>query len=140
MNVMGMTEQEALFRLQDIEYECMNSTIHYFTDKDIPMLQIARMAVEKQIPKMAEHINIKHGKHTWKRDSCGEIDIFAWEYEYHNGAVCKVCGHYSPCVLCDDDWEDEDGCEENYYICPTCGNKSGAKREYCKCGQKLIYE
>ena len=42
-----MNEQEALLRLQDTEYECMLSTIHYYTDKDIPMLQIAIKALEE---------------------------------------------------------------------------------------------
>ena len=42
-----MTENEALFRIKDLEYECMNSTIHYFTDKDIPMLHIAIKALEE---------------------------------------------------------------------------------------------
>ena len=44
---MGMTESEALLRIKDMEYECMNSTIHYYTDKDIPMLRLSEKALEE---------------------------------------------------------------------------------------------
>lgn len=47
MTEMGMTESEALLRIKDMEYECMNSTIHYYTDKDIPMLRLSEKALEE---------------------------------------------------------------------------------------------
>ena len=42
-----MTENEAIFIIKDLEYECINSTIHYFTDTDIPALQLAHKALEE---------------------------------------------------------------------------------------------
>ena len=93
-------------------------------------------AREKQIPKKAEHKVIKYGKHKWRKDENGEIDDFAFDYGYHNGVVCEICGE-AVCVHCNPDWEKLDDCEDDYYICHTCGDKFHSKRDCCSCGQKL---
>lgn len=41
----------------------------------------------------------KAGGHRFKRDRFGEIDDMAWDYEFHNGPECEVCG-WCPCVHC----------------------------------------
>jgi hypothetical protein len=50
----------------------------------------------------------KARQHDWKRYE-GEVDIFAMEYEWHNGPMCKRC-HESFCHHCEPD------CYR--YICP----------------------
>jgi hypothetical protein len=45
-------------------------------------------------------------EHDWKKDSDGKIDELAMENGYHNGPVCKRCGH-SYCVNCDPDGDSE---------------------------------
>ena len=97
-----------------------------------------RAAVEKQIPKKAEHKVIKYGKHKWRKNENGEIDDFAFDYDYHNGVVCEICGE-AVCVHCNPDWEKLEDCEDDYYTCPACGDKFYSKRDYCSCGQKLVW-
>jgi len=40
-------------------------------------------------------------EHDWHLDENGDIDMFAMEYENHNGPSCKRCG-YSYCHHCQD--------------------------------------
>lgn len=98
--------------------------------------ELAIQALEKQISKKAEHKVIKYGKHKWRKGENGEIDDFAFDYGYHNGVVCEIC-EKAVCVHCEPDWEKLDDCEDDYYICPTCGDKFYSKRDYCSCGQQL---
>jgi len=37
--------------------------------------------------------------HIWKRDETGNVDIFAYDYDYHNGPRCIKCG-YGFCHHC----------------------------------------
>lgn len=39
-------------------------------------------------------------KHVWREDARGSIDIFALEYDIHNGPRCVVCGR-SACHHCE---------------------------------------
>ena len=94
-------------------------------------------AVEKQIPKKPKHTYIKHGKHTWKKDKNGEIDDFAWDFDYHNGVVCEVCGE-TVCVHCNPNYDKLEDCEENIYSCPVYDKEVYYNQKYCECGQKLI--
>ena len=94
-----------------------------------------RKAVEKQIAKKPKHVVEKYGKHKWQRKKNGEIDDFAWDYGYHNGVVCEVCGE-SVCVHCEPDYDNKEDCEKSYYVCPTCGEIT-FRKTYCDCGQKL---
>lgn len=108
----------------------------YQTDKGMFACRAAIKALEKQIPKKAERKVIKYGKHKCRKDKNGEIDDFAFDYGYHNGVVCEICGE-AVCVHCNPDYDKLDNCEDNYYICPTCRDKFYSKRDYCSCGQKL---
>lgn len=98
--------------------------------------ELAIQALEKQIPKKAEHKVIKYGKHKWRKDKNGEIDDFAFDYGYHNGVVCEICGE-TVCVHCNPDYDKLEDCEDDYYICSSCRDKFYSKRDYCSCGQKL---
>lgn len=102
----------------------------------IGTVEECRAAVEKQIPKKPKHTYIKHGKHTWKKDKNGEIDNFAWDFDYHNGVVCEVCGE-TVCVHCNPNYDKLEDCEENIYSCPFCDKEVGYRQKYCDCGQKL---
>ena len=95
-----------------------------------------RAAVEKQIPKKPKSTHIKYGKHTWAKKENGEIDDFAWDYEYHNGVVCEVCGK-TVCVHCNPQYDRLTDCEDEYYNCPSCGKKIFSAYKYCDCGQKI---
>lgn len=97
---------------------------------------MAIQALEKQIPKKPKHTYIKHGKHTWKKNENGEIDDFAWDYDYHNGVVCEVCGE-TVCVHCNPDYMELDDCEEEHCSCSSCGKEVYRNTKYCDCGQKL---
>lgn len=49
------------------------------------------------------------GKHVWKLDEDGTVDIFAMEYANHNGPECVECG-YSFCRHCTPEkWESKCG-------------------------------
>lgn len=50
-------------------------------------------------------------KHKWKLDEMGEIDNFAFEYEYHNGPVCERCG-FTLCMYCQPEGWDDESCPE----------------------------
>lgn len=38
--------------------------------------------------------------HTWELNEAGEIDVVAWDSDYHNGPSCTRCG-YSFCIHCE---------------------------------------
>lgn len=99
-------------------------------------MRMSIQALEKQIPKKPKHTYIKHGKHTWKKNENGEIDDFAWDYDYHNGVVCEVCGE-AVCVHCNPDYMELDDCEEEHWSCSSCGKEVYRNTKYCDCGQKL---
>ena len=127
-----MTDSEAIEAIQfDLK---IGGEIHSQVLRDA--IDVAIQALEKQIPKKAEHKVIKYGKHKWRKDKNGEIDDFAFDYDYHNGVVCEICGE-AVCVHCNPDYDKLEDCEDDYYICPTCGDKFYSKRDYCSCGQRL---
>ena len=98
--------------------------------------ELAINALEKQIPKKPKSTHIKYGKHTWAKKENGEIDDFAWDYEYHNGVVCEVCGK-TVCVHYNPQYDRLTDCEDEYYNCPSCGKKIFSAYKYCDCGQKI---
>lgn len=99
-------------------------------------LEVAMQALEKQMAKKPEHIYIKHGKHAWKKNKNGEIDDFAWDFDYHNGVLCEVCGEMV-CVHCNPRYLELDDCEEEHWNCPSCGEEVYHNAKYCDCGQKF---
>lgn len=124
---------EELKDMKNNYFEALSDWRQY---RKIGTLKECRTAIEKQIPKKAEHKVIKYEKHKWRKGENGEIDDFAFDYGYHNGVVCEIYGK-AVCVHCEPDWEKLDDCEDDYYICPTCGDKFYSKRDYCSCGQQL---
>jgi hypothetical protein len=44
-------------------------------------------------------------KHKWRLESNGEPDLFALDYDVHNGPFCEVCME-GFCVNCTPDWAD----------------------------------
>jgi len=92
--------------------------------------------VEQSEPKQGIYREVKHEGHTWRRKENGEIDEFAWDYEYHNGPVCEVCGE-TPCIHCNPDWKEDTDCVESIYECPACGERTAGRVSLCKCGQRL---
>lgn len=102
----------------------------------IGTVEECRAAREKQIPKEPKRVRRKYGKHKWRRSANGEIDTYAWENGYHNGVICEICGK-SVCVHCNPDYDKIEDCEDEYFLCPNCGEKHYVQSFYCKCGQSL---
>ena len=100
------------------------------------MAQVAINALEKQIAKKPKSTYIKYGKHTWVKKENGEVDDFTWNYEYHNGVYCEVCGK-TVCTLCNPQYDVLTDCEEEYYSCPSCGKKIFPAYKCCDCDQKI---
>ena len=128
----GLTVENALDNMCDLA--ASKNLIEEY--RAIGTVEECRAAVEKQIPKKPKHTYIKHGKHTWKKDKNGEIDNFAWDFDYHNGVVCEVCGE-TVCVHCNPNYDKLEDCEENIYSCPVCGKEVYYNQKHCDCGQKL---
>ena len=135
-----MTENEAIKIIE--EKACNNRCIPQLCNDGCMYentkcaFSMAIKALEKQISKKPKHTYIKHGKHTWKKNENGEIDDFAWDYDYHNGVVCEVCGE-AVCVHCNPDYMELDDCEEEHWSCSSCGKEVYRNTKYCDCGQKL---
>lgn len=127
-----MTEQKA------IEWQKAFKRTYKSTPAEVDeVCDMAISALEKQIPKKPEHIIKKYGKHKWRRKENGEIDDFVWDFGYHCGVACEICGK-AVCVCCNPDYDKLEDCEEEYWICPSCGKKMYSKSHtYCDCGQKL---
>lgn len=107
-----MTENEALFRIKDLEYECMNSTIHYYTDKDIPTLQIAQKALEeiqqyRVIGTVEEFKDLKENSVAkkpidksknpidWHVMACPNCEHIFWnsgQFVHYEPKFCNYCG------------------------------------------------
>lgn len=128
-----MTESEAIKEFEQ------NIQLPFGSSISDEASKLAIKALEKQIPKKLKHVLIKYGKHTWKKNEDGEVDDFAWEYDYHNGVICEVCGR-SICVYCNPKYDELTDCEEEYWECQSCGKKLYSNRKYCDCGQKLKWE
>lgn len=132
-----MAESEKLIENETEAIDCLKSnkpTSGYLMLQE--SIDMAIKALEKQIAKKPKHTYIKHGKHTWKKNENGEIDDFAWDYDYHNGVVCEVCGE-AVCVHCNPDYMELDDCEEEHWDCSSCGKEVYRNTKYCDCGQKL---
>lgn len=74
--------------------------------------------------------------HIWKTDENGEIDMFAYDNDIHNGPVCVICGEYY-CINCNPNWENS-YCAHESYKCSRCENHVKVKTPYCsQCGVKM---
>lgn len=130
-----MTIEEAIIALEEIRgLICLDDPPEW--NKAIAM---AEDALEKQIAKKPKWVDEVFAHHDWKKDENGEIDMFAYEFEYHNGPVCQRCDE-SFCIHCEDDIDTKlnEHCICHYYICPTCNERVFKNiSHHCRCGQKL---
>ena len=78
---------------------------------------------------------VKSNKHIWRKTKSGEVDEFWYEYDYHNGPGCEVCG-FSFCEHCDPEKWDDETCQD-HYICSVCGRIEMKAEPYCNCGAKM---
>lgn len=78
---------------------------------------------------------IESKKHLWERDEGGNVDLFRWERDYHNGPVCMKCRR-CPCVNCRPDYDDEE-CYKPHFICSVCGRAELKKEPFCNCGTDM---
>ena len=127
-----MTAEEAIEILQEEhDYAQLLSYVN-------AALKQAIEALEKQIPKKPVHIHEEYEKHDWQKDEDGNVDEFAFEWDYHNGVACNRC-YTTYCVHCDPDYDEKcDKCIIDYNKCPKCGRKVTKSGKYCDdCGQAL---
>ena len=134
-----MTYEEAIKYLPTPMIVTNDETESMFNKEQIAY----NMAIElfkKQIPMKPKHTLIKYGKHKWKRDENGNIDEFAWDFDYHNGVMCEVCGECY-CVHCDPDYDKLEDCETEDWSCPVCNSIVYFNSFVCEnCMQKLNWD
>lgn len=132
-----MKLQEAIDRLQS-RYMTMSMG---FVGKDgfneckaqNEAINMAIVALEKQIPQKPMYHHEEYGKHTWQLNGYGEIDICAYDTDFHNGPRCTVCGKCY-CHHCDPDCYEREDCEKKWWTCPRC-SETVYLNNNCKCGQ-----
>jgi hypothetical protein len=77
--------------------------------------------------------------HLFDLNDRGEPDMFAFEYEYHNGPHCKKCGRFI-CAHCEPDYSEQE-CEKEHFECPFCKRAVLEKENYCpNCGADMREE
>lgn len=90
-----------------------------------------------------EKVNIEHLRHgewlntcehDWEKDRYGDINMFALDFDYHNGPHCEVCGK-SYCEHCEPDWATTE-CVP-HFKCPVCGRHEKKRFDFCRCGAKM---
>lgn len=91
-------------------------------------------ALEKQLPKKPKHIHVNYGKHLWRKNADGSVDMKAF-YGGISGyaAECERCGSLA---FYEEILEDED-CEVDGYCCPSCNCQVTKAANACKCGQRI---
>lgn len=142
---MEVTEMQELLQKyinQELTIECELSPEtdkclqEIFKDQD-KKYQFIKEAISKHIPMKPIHIHDVHKKHKWKKNDLGEPDEWAWEYEFHNGVECEVCGE-TVCVHCEPDYMDLECCILDEDRCPSCGAEIERGKKFCsECGQAL---
>lgn len=79
--------------------------------------------------------------HSWEKDDDGNVDEWAWEYDYHNGVACENCCT-SICVSCEDYTECDTECSNTWNECPHCRKHlfDWIDMKYCMyCGGEVEY-
>lgn len=105
-----------------------------YIEKSIECAKIAIEALEKQVPKKTMHIHVNYGKHLWKKNADGSVDMKAFDGGIHGyAAECERCGSLA---FYEELLEDED-CEVDKYYCPSCNCRVPKGENACKCGQLL---
>jgi len=91
-------------------------------------------------PVSPKHISKEHSEHKWVKYENGNIDMFAFDMDFHNGPVCERCG-YSYCVNCDPEGDKKQPCIVDEYRCPSCNNLLTKNKKFCdNCGQAVKWE
>lgn len=106
-----------------------------------PELDTIVNLISLNTPRRPVHIHEEHEHHEWATDDEGEIDLFAWSSETHNGPRCVRCGA-TPCIYCNHDFGKE-RCVADKYYCPHCGaevTKYSSPNGCKKCRQALDWE
>lgn len=78
-------------------------------------------------------------QHSWVRDDNGEIDYFAYCFDFHNGPRCKRC-NYEFCEHCNPGGLKNTPCTVETWKCPKCKFNFGycTKDNFCRnCGEPL---
>lgn len=95
---------------------------------------IAIEALEKQLPKKPKHTHVNYGKHLWKKNTDGSVDMKAFDGGINGyAAECERCGRL---VFYEELLEDDD-CEVDEYFCPSCNCRVPKGENACKCGQRI---
>lgn len=95
---------------------------------------------DRIIPRMLIHRHGEYKSHKWYRNKYGEIDMCAFNYDFHNGPICEKCG-YGFCVHCEPDGWDKKPCIIDEYYCPNCGYRLIESAKFCpECGQAILQE
>ena len=91
-------------------------------------------ALEKQLPKKPKHIHVNCGKHLWKKNTDGSVDMKAFDGDINGyAAECERCGSLA---FYEELLEDDD-CEVDEYFCPSCNCQVTKTASVCKCGQRI---
>ena len=84
-----------------------------------------------------KHIKKTYKRHSWKKNSDGTIDNFAYSCGFCNGPICKRC-YFSFCEHCDSSGWNDSPCVVEKYECPKCHNLLWGHDNFCSnCGEKL---
>ena len=83
----------------------------------------------------------KRKEHKWKKDEYGEVDNFAFAFDFCNGPVCEWC-NYSFCKHCKPNGYEDTNCQRpSEYRCQECNEEVGETSHYCEyCGADLTRE
>lgn len=112
----------------------------WHSDSEVQTTAQAALEMLKAQAKAPIHIYEEYQKHDWQTTEDGEIDIFAFEYDYHNGPVCKRCG-YSYCIHCLPDGRENGPCVIDEYKCPSCERYISKGTKFCsECGQEILWD
>lgn len=120
--ISGMTIEEALEDLKETLHECVCSTIHYYTDRDMPMLQMAISALEEIQQYRAigtvERFRELEEKATAKK-------VIYQKQSYGTPWLCPNC----------------EADQVKVEFMSTDGSEPKKKHSFCwKCGQKLLWD
>ena len=127
-----------LFRESNPYEICNGREFRAFVEPEYCMGQMIEDTIallKEQEAKPPVHIHEEYPEHDWKREKDGDIDVFAFDVDFHNGPVCNRC-YYSFCIHCDPDGWNKKPCIIDEYKCPKCGRRISKGTKFCSdCGQ-----
>jgi len=109
-------------------------------EEETAILDSAIEMLKEQEAKQPIHVHEEFKEHDWYRDKDGEIDVFAFDVDYHNGPMCKRCD-YSFCKHCEPNGWNKKPCIIDFYQCPKCKTRISKGTMYCaRCGQAVKWD